>query len=162
MSRAFIGLGSNLGDRLAYLRRAVAALEATGCVEVVARSSVYETEAVDLEQGVPRFLNAVVEVETTLSPHELLSECKRVERELGRTGGHLQSREIDLDILLYDDLVVDAPDLNIPHPELTRRAFVVVPLLEVCPAAQLPSGDLLRDYPDALEPAHAVKRTGRL
>ncbi len=138
MVRAFIGLGANLGRREDSLTRAVTALAATPGVIVCRCSQVYETEPVGVADQ-PWFLNAVVEIETDLSPHELLRACKQIERALGRRcGPRYGPREIDLDILLYDELILDEPDLQIPHPQLHRRRFVLVPLAELAPQAVHP------------------------
>ena len=139
MTTAYIGLGSNLGDRLAYVRRAVAALAARG-LAVTAASSVYESDALGPPQ--PAYLNAVVAVSTNLAPRELLAVLKGVEEELGRH--HTERwgpREIDLDLLLYGDELVSEEGLTIPHPELTKRSFVLLPLLEIAPDLDLPSGE---------------------
>ena len=139
MTTAYIGLGSNLGDRLAYLRKAVSALAARG-LEVTAASSVYESDALGPPQ--PVYLNAVVSVSTSEPPRELLSALKAVEHDLGRH--HTERwgpREIDLDLLLYGDELIDEPGLTVPHPEMTKRSFVLLPLLEIAPDLDLPSGE---------------------
>jgi 2-amino-4-hydroxy-6-hydroxymethyldihydropteridine diphosphokinase len=106
----FIGLGSNVGDRLAYLRAAMRALDETPGVELVTWSSVYDTDPVGPEQ--PNFLNAVVAVDTTLTARQLFTRLKQIERELGRVEREPQGpREIDLDLLLFGDAVIDEPDL---------------------------------------------------
>jgi 2-amino-4-hydroxy-6-hydroxymethyldihydropteridine diphosphokinase len=128
----YIALGSNLGERLELLRGAVEGLVAGG-VEVVARSGVYETEAVAAEPQ-PPYLNAVVRGETALGAPQTLELCLAVEvalgrvRPAGRTGA---SRTIDLDLLLYDSVILDQPGLSVPHPRLLERAFVRVPLADV-------------------------------
>jgi 2-amino-4-hydroxy-6-hydroxymethyldihydropteridine diphosphokinase len=126
----YLGLGSNLGDRLANLRLALSRLQTLARLEEV--SSLYETQP----QGVtdqPLFLNAVCRVTTGLEPPTLLRFLKNVEWEIGRrpSGQAWGPRPIDLDILLYDDRVVDTPDLKVPHPRLSERAFVLVPLCEL-------------------------------
>lgn len=139
MTRAFIGLGSNLGDRLGHLRRALEALGENG-VRVVAASSVYETDPIGPPQ--PDFLNAVCEAETDLAPADLVALLKGIEAGIGRRPGERWGpREIDLDLLMYGDEVVDEAGARVPHPELTRRAFVLVPLLEIAPGLALPSGE---------------------
>lgn len=139
MGRVFIGIGSNLGDRLATISRAVGALAGTDRVRVLQLAPIYETEPVG---GPPqdKFLNTVVEVETSLTPQQLLRQLQRVERELGRTPSAARwgPREIDLDILFYDDAVVREPSLTIPHPELHRRRFVLEPLAQLAPDAVHP------------------------
>ena len=132
MSTAYIGLGSNLGDRVSYIMSAVALLQEKGAL-VLKQSTVIETDPV----GGPaqnKFLNAVVKIDTNLSPLELLSLCQSIERELGRVRSVVNGpRTIDLDILLYDRLTVNTPQLKIPHPRLFERAFVLDPLKEIEP-----------------------------
>ncbi len=141
--RAFLGLGSNLGDRLENLRRAVEGLMGMPGIGVVRSSRVYETEPVGPPQ--PDFLNAVIEVETSLTPRELLQLCKQVERRLGRrTRGRWQQREVDCDILLVGDERVADPDLRVPHPEMTSRAFVLVPLSDLAPSLMVEGLPVLR------------------
>jgi 2-amino-4-hydroxy-6-hydroxymethyldihydropteridine diphosphokinase len=127
--RAYIGIGSNLGDRARSLSRAVAALASIG--RIVRRSTTYRTEPWGrLDQ--PEFLNAVVLLETELSPHDLLAALAAIERRLGRREGERWGpRVIDLDILTYDDLTIDEESLRVPHPRLAERAFVLVPLAEL-------------------------------
>ena len=123
MSRTWLALGSNLGDRDRYLRDARAALEARG-FRILRASSVDETEPVGVVDQ-PRFLNQVLEAETELEPGALLNALKEVERRLGRTPGpRWGPREIDIDILTYEDRLVDEPGLKVPHPELERRPFL--------------------------------------
>ncbi len=127
----FVGLGSNLGDRLANLKAAVDALRATSGVEAVRTSSVYETDPVGVEDQ-PVFLNAVAELRTDLGPQETLARLKEIEAEIGRTPReHWGPREIDLDLLLYGDEVIDDGALEVPHPEMAHRSFVLVPLMEI-------------------------------
>ena len=127
---AYLGLGSNLGDRQGNLNRALEFLSQRLRVEKV--SSVYDTEPVgDIEQ--PRFLNLVCRVTTTLPPVALLALAKGVEAKLGRSGGSGTPRIIDIDILFYGDQVVETSELVIPHPRLTERAFVLIPLAEIVP-----------------------------
>ncbi len=144
--RAYIGLGSNLGDRRVYLERAVEVLEADDRISVVAVSSFRETDPVGLLEQ-PRFLNGAVAVETELSPRELLDRLLAVERELGRerTGPRFGPRTIDLDLLLYGDETVDEPGLTIPHPRLAERPFALEPLLELDPSLALPDGRRVGD-----------------
>src|ERR1700674_2460450 len=122
----YLSLGSNLGDRAANLEGAIAALPDAG-VRVLRRSSIYETEPVDfLEQ--PWFLNCVVEAETSLAPRELLEKLQSIERKLGsRKEIPRGPRIVDLDILLYDTAAIHADGLEIPHPRLAERRFVLVP-----------------------------------
>ena len=132
MTLAYVGLGSNLGDREGTLRRALELLAGTPGVEVAAVSSLRETDPVGfLEQ--PRFLNAAAAIETELGPHALLDRLLQVESELGRTrdGPRYGPRRIDLDLLLYGDVVIDEPGLTLPHPRLHERRFVLEPLVEL-------------------------------
>jgi len=139
VTRAFVGLGANLGDREATLRRAVELLAADPEIELVAVSTLRETDPVGyLDQ--PRFLNGAVEVETTLLPRELLDRLLGVERALGRerTGPRFGPRTIDLDLLLYGEEQVDEPGLRVPHPRLHERGFALEPLAELDPALVVP------------------------
>ncbi len=119
-------------------------------IRIVARSRVYESPPWGLPDQ-PWFLNQTIEIETTLSPRGLLARCQEVEQGLGRLRTvRWGPRTIDVDILLYDDVVMTAPDLVIPHPELRRRAFVLVPLAEIAPALRLPTGEAVATLRDAL------------
>ena len=127
--RAFLGLGSNLGDRWAHLRAAVA-----GLPDVVAVSPVYETAPVGGPPGQPAYLNAVVELATELSPRHLLAHARRLEDEAGRVRTERWGpRPLDVDVLLVGDVEVDDPDLRVPHPRWQERAFVLVPLHDLAP-----------------------------
>lgn len=128
MTRAFLGLGSNLGDRRDHLRTAVASLP-----DVVAVSDVYETDPVGgPEQG--RFLNLVVELDTDLDPHALLGVCHRIESAAGRVRDvRWGPRTLDVDILWIEGVTVDTPDLQVPHPRMNERRFVLEPLAELAP-----------------------------
>jgi 2-amino-4-hydroxy-6-hydroxymethyldihydropteridine diphosphokinase len=130
--RAFIGLGSNLGDRLATLRQGVAQLEEGG--DVVALSPVYETEPVGGPEDQGAFLNLVVELDTTDSPHQLLARCQALEEAAHRVRTvRFGPRTLDADVLLVGDLVVDEPDLVVPHPRMWERRFVLAPLSDLAP-----------------------------
>jgi len=136
---AYLGLGSNLGDRLENLRHGVGLLAARPGVVVVRSSRVYETEPVGPPQ--PPFLNAVLEVRTDLEPRGLLDACRAVEEELGRARTERWGpRTIDVDLLTFDELVLDEPDLVVPHPRMHERGFVLVPLRELDPDPMLPGG----------------------
>jgi 2-amino-4-hydroxy-6-hydroxymethyldihydropteridine diphosphokinase len=125
---AYVALGSNLGDRRAHLRAAVAALPGVRRV-----SGVYETAPVGGPDQGP-YLNCVVELDTTLDPHELLARCQDLEHEAGRTRRvRWGPRTLDVDILVYDDLEVATNDLCIPHPRMAERRFVLAPLAELAP-----------------------------
>jgi 2-amino-4-hydroxy-6-hydroxymethyldihydropteridine diphosphokinase len=125
-TKAYLALGSNLGERLDSLREAVRLLDAAEGVDVVRSSRIYETDPVGPPQ--PAYLNAVIEVETSRSPRELLQACRAVEDALGRVRTERWGpRTIDVDILTFDERTVDEPDLQIPHPRMHERGFVLVP-----------------------------------
>jgi len=129
--RAFLSLGSNLGDRLAYLGAAREALGALPATTLVAASRVYETAPQDRARQ-PIFLNQVVCLETGLEPLDLLRQCQRIEAEHGRVRElRFGPRTLDVDILLFQDVESTDPELTLPHPRMVRRAFVLVPLAEV-------------------------------
>src|ERR1700686_3621758 len=133
----YLSLGSNLGDRAANLERAIKALPAAG-VRVLRRSSLYETEPVDfLDQ--PWFLNCVVEAETLLPPEQLLPILQGIERQMGsRKLVARGPRIVDLDVLFYGEDVIRTPEMEIPHPRMAERRFVLVPLAELAPAIRHP------------------------
>ena len=136
MARVYLGLGTNRGEREQNMATALARLQER--LRLVAVSSLYETAPWGVTDQ-PPFLNAAVAAETDLPPAELLAFVKGMEREMGRQpGGRWGPRLMDIDILLYDDLVLETPDLVIPHPRLTERAFVLVPLAEIAPDAVHP------------------------
>lgn len=139
MSRAYVGLGANLGDRADTLARAVRLLGQRQGIEVVALSSFRETDPVGYVDQ-PRFLNGAAAIETTLSPQELLTTLLEVERELGRTraGPRYGPRTVDLDLLLVDRVTVDEPGLTLPHPRLHERVFALEPLVEIDPSIFVP------------------------
>jgi 2-amino-4-hydroxy-6-hydroxymethyldihydropteridine diphosphokinase len=137
----YLGLGSNEGDRLGNLRAARAALARRG-IRVTGASSVYETAPQGEVLDQPDFLNACLRIETELGPEELLDVCKAVERELGRAPARRRHgpRPIDVDVLLLDDVGWRSERLTLPHPEVTRRRFVLEPLLELDSGLTLPGG----------------------
>ena len=139
--RAFIGLGGNLGDRRAYLERALELLRAEPGIEVVDVSTMRETEPVGYTDQ-PRFLNAVATLETDLGARDLLGRLLAVEQALERVraGPRFGPRTIDLDLLLYGEEVIDEPGLTVPHPRLAERRFVLEPLAELAPDLVLPDG----------------------
>ena len=162
MSReGYLGLGSNVGDRRGHLQAAVDALPAHG-VEVLASSSVYETEPVGEVLDQPDFLNACVRVRTALEPEALLAACKAVERELGRAGGGVRHgpRPIDVDLLLLGEERYRSERLSLPHAEVTSRRFVLVPLLELAPALVVPGAGAAADALAGLGHDAAVRRAG--
>jgi len=139
VTRAYVGLGANLGDRAAMLRAAVEQLAAEPGIEIVAVSPVHETEPVGYTAQ-PRFLNAAAAVDTELPPRDVLDRLLGIERRLGRTrdGPRFGPRTIDLDLLLYGDELIDEPGLEVPHPRLHERLFALEPLLELDPQLELP------------------------
>lgn len=142
---AFLGLGSNLGDRLATLQRAVDLLHAEAGIRVVGTSRVWETAPVGGPDQ-PDFLNAVIRIETTRSAYELLEAAHRVEGALDRVRDvRWGPRTIDVDILLFGDERVDEADLTVPHPRMLERSFVILPLLELDPDPVLPDGTRVLD-----------------
>jgi len=140
---AYIGLGSNLGDRERTLRASAGVLAALPGVSALRLSSLRETSPWgELCQGQPNYLNAVAEIRTLLEPDALLGELHRIEARFGRTRGvRWAPRTLDLDLLLYGDLVIRTDALEIPHPRLAERRFVLEPLLELAPDLVVPQGD---------------------
>ncbi|MFZ5353433.1 MAG: 2-amino-4-hydroxy-6-hydroxymethyldihydropteridine diphosphokinase [Bacillota bacterium] len=131
MSRAYLGIGSNIGDREANIVYALKMIEANEAIEIIKKSYMYETEPVGYKEQ-DWFYNIVVEIKTSLKPYELLDVCSNIEAELKRERLiRWGPRIIDVDILLYDDLHIDEVKLTIPHPRMTERAFVMVPLYEI-------------------------------
>jgi len=160
--RGYLGLGSNVADRRGNLEAAVAALPEYG-VDVLASSSVYETEPVGLITDQPEFLNACLRVQSAHAPEALLDACKAVERELGRAPGGPRHgpRPIDVDLLLMDGVQLRSERLTLPHAEVLSRRFVLVPLLELDPELALPGGRRLADALEALAPGEqAAVRVG--
>jgi 2-amino-4-hydroxy-6-hydroxymethyldihydropteridine diphosphokinase len=160
---AYIGIGSNVGDRFAWLQQAVGRLAQMADTAVTEVSRVYMTEPFgDPDQE--RYFNAVVEVQTSLEPAELRAHCKAVEHELGRPDLYQRwsPRTIDLDILLYGDRCIDSDLLVIPHAEMHRRKFVLVPLLDIAnplhPRLQCTIADLLKSCGDRSVPVRLVER----
>ena len=144
MTRAYVGLGANLGDREGTLRAAVDALAAEEGIEVVAVSALRETEPVGVGEQ-PRYLNGVTELETTLPSRRLLERLLEVERRFGRVriAGEHGPRTLDLDLLLHGDEEIDEPGLTVPHPRLHERRFVLEPLAELAPGLVVPGrGDV--------------------
>lgn len=154
MPTAYLLLGSNLGDRVATLDAAIRHLAATAGT-VVAASGLYKTAAWGLEEQ-PAFLNQAVQVKTSLTPLQLLAACQATEQQAGRERlVRWGARTLDVDILLYDNLLLDLPHLQIPHPRLPERRFALVPLAEIAAAAIHPAlgqavTELLENCPDPL------------
>lgn len=134
MAIVYISLGSNFGDRLSYLQQAASMLGGVPNTNIVASSSFYETEPWFMKTE-NWFVNAVIQLSTTLNPEEVLEYCQKIEQKLGRvrvsSNGKYGDRTIDIDILFYDDKIIATEDLIIPHRLLQRRAFVLVPMLEI-------------------------------
>lgn len=161
---AFLGLGSNVGDRLETLTSCLFVLDETDGIAVEDVSSVYETAPWGVEDQEP-FLNAVVRVRTTRSARDLLADMHRTEAAFGRQRDDEQRwgpRRLDIDLLLYGDEQIDEPDLVVPHPRLTERAFVLVPLMEVMPGGELPDGTRLTRAVSALAPVSGIEMFVRL
>ncbi len=152
MATVYIGIGSNVGQRADFCRRAVEALANHSQVRLETVSSLYETSPLG---GPPQrsYVNSVARVETELTPRSLLELCKGIEERFGRDRNAMRwgPRVVDLDILLYDDLKVSEPDLEIPHPRILQRRFVLVPLLEIDPEVTDPWGSRYADYLDDAE-----------
>ncbi len=135
MPLAYLGLGSNIGNKIGYIRRSLVALSRLPKTKITKVSSLYETEPYGKKEQ-PWFINIVVEILTELSPLELFKKCKSIETKLGRQKRERWAeREIDIDILLYDDIVLSTPELQIPHPDMHNRRFVLIPLSEIAPNA---------------------------
>lgn len=157
----YLGLGSNLGDRRANL---VTALKLLGeRLHIAQVSSLYESDPVGYAEQ-PLFLNAVCRAQTDLGPLQLLSLIKGIEASLGRVLSFPNApRPIDLDIIFYGDLVMETPELTIPHPRLEERAFVLIPLLEIAPELVHPvTGESIRDLAARVQGRAGVKKIGQL
>jgi 2-amino-4-hydroxy-6-hydroxymethyldihydropteridine diphosphokinase len=156
-SRVYLSLGSNVGDRARQLRSALARLETSG--RVVALSCFYETEPVEFTEQ-PWFLNCAAALEISQTPEQLLASILRIEQEMGRRRGQKKGpRPIDIDILLFDDAVVNSPELTIPHPALDRRRFVLEPLAEIAPEVRHPVlQKAVRELLEALPEGQAVRK----
>ncbi len=163
MRTGYLGLGSNVGDRVAHLHAAIELLSERG-VEVEAISSAYETEPVGEVLDQPDFLNAAIRIRTELEPEALLDLCKEIEVKRGRAldAPRHSPRPLDVDLLLLGDLELSTDRLTLPHPETTSRRFVLVPLLELDPDLTLPDGMRLADVLAKLGPGQRAERVGSL
>jgi len=159
---AYLALGTNLGDRMGYLREAIARLDAAEGVSVLRLSRIYETEPVGVTDQ-PKFLNMALEVQLAdeVTPRELLALAKRIEAEMGRKQGERWGpREIDIDILLVGGERISEPGLEIPHPQMWERAFVMVPLADLVPEMRMPGGETVGEVAERLERAGGVEMRG--
>jgi len=151
MKGVYIGLGSNLGDPEAQIRAAITALNECDEVSVIAQSSLYSSQPMG-PQDQPDYINAVVEIDTTLFAHDLLNQLQHIEQQQGRVRErHWGERIIDLDMLVYGNNILDDDRLQVPHPGMTSRSFVLYPLAEIAPDLNIPSmgkiEQLLKDCP---------------
>lgn len=138
MTLAYISIGSNIEDRFSHLREAVRALHSSSAISVLAVSSIYETAPVGYTEQ-SEFLNLVIEIETDLGPYGLLEVCQTIENQLGRVRDiRWGPRTVDLDILLFKNDSIETDNLQIPHPRMHERAFVLIPLLEIAPSVRDP------------------------
>jgi GTP cyclohydrolase-4 len=150
----YLGLGSNMGDRQENLDKALDFLSQR--VRMGKISSVYDTEPVGNPEQ-PRFLNLVCQAYTRLEPAGLLALAKGIESKLGRTGKSNTPRPIDIDILLYDEQVIETPELTIPHPKMAERAFVLIPLAEIAPDLVHPvSGKTIKELSEGVKEKQGV------
>lgn len=143
----YLSLGSNMGDRESFLRQAVHLLGSMAGLKLLARSSIYQSAPIDCPEGTPDFLNMVVKMDCTLSPEQLLDGTERLEREMGREmKGDNSVRAIDIDIILFGEQTFNNDRLTIPHPRMTQRAFVLMPICEISPRLNEPvTGAALSD-----------------
>ena len=136
MAIVYLSLGSNIGDRVGYVQQATSLLGACENINIVSTSSFYETEPWGMESD-NWFVNAVIQITTTLEPEQLLAECQRIENQLGRkrTDKNIEysDRTIDIDIIFYDNIIINTPTLTIPHKHFHRRVFMLIPMLEIAP-----------------------------
>ena len=159
--QVYLGLGSNLGDRQASMEKALKLLKERLQIELV--SSIYETEPVGYVEQ-PMFLNAVCCGQTELGPLQLLSLVKGIEASLGRVSSFPNApRTIDVDIIFYGNMIMQTPELTIPHPRMEERAFVLIPLLEIASDLRHPiSGESIKDLAERVRGSEGVKKIGKL
>lgn len=157
---AFLGLGSNVGERQKFLNKTAAEIKKLPGTKIIWASSVYETDPVG-KKDQPKFLNAALEIETGLLPVELLPQLKSIETLVGRTASEQWGpREIDIDILLYDGLVHHDDEVKVPHPQMDKRKFVLVPLREIAPDVVHPvHGLTVTEMADACRDTSRVTKT---
>ena len=157
---AYIGLGSNLGDRVAHLLSAVNAIKYLG--DSIAVSSVYESEPFGVgDDSQPRYLNMVLAIRTRLGPHRLLTELLKIEKANGRVRHHRnESRTLDLDLLLFGGDIIETVELLVPHPRMHKRAFVMLPMSEIAPDLAHPVKNLTMSEIAATLPDQGVRRFG--
>jgi 2-amino-4-hydroxy-6-hydroxymethyldihydropteridine diphosphokinase len=157
---AYVALGANLGRREASILRAARLLQERGAARLLRVSGLYESDPEGIP-GAPRFINAVAEVVPLHGPADLLQRMKSIEAEVGRRGGHGESREIDLDLVDYAGELLETPELILPHPRFHGRAFVLHPLRELAPGFRCPrTGRPIDELVDALPGGSAVVRVG--
>lgn len=155
MRTAYLGLGSNKGERISYIKKALSEIGKIENTRIVKSSSIYETEPWGVEDQ-DDYLNSAVELETSLDPENLLKELKNIERKTGRTGNKKWSeREIDIDLLFYGDEIIDNEFMNVPHSQIENRKFVLIPMNEIAPEFIHPVlkksiTDLLKESKDEL------------
>ena len=154
MAIVYLCLGSNKGDRVGYVQQSTSLLGGVDDISIIRTSSLYETEPW-LEMEATWYVNAVIEIKTKLLPQDLLAECQRIEKQLGRNReaeGHYGDRTIDIDILFYGKEILREPDLEIPHKHVHQRAFTLVPMLELNPDFMHPDlGKSIADLHEELE-----------
>lgn len=153
--RVYIGFGANLGDRVTCFRRSVNLLNELSRSTVISESGLYETKPVGLTDDGPDFINAAIEIKTSLSPFVLIDSMKQIELALGKSPYHKSdgSRLVDLDLLFYGNQIIDSADFQIPHPRIASRAFVLIPLNDIAadfvhPVQKLSVAELVEKLPD--------------
>lgn len=159
MATAYIGLGGNIGDAKQLIKDAIVCLAQRPEVKVTSRSCMYKSAPVNASGE--DFINAVISIDTYLTPEEVLHLCMKVESQFGRERPYTNApRTLDLDLLSYDDVCIASHELTIPHPRMTERAFVLLPLLELCPQMELPGFGKLANYVDNLKGQRIEKIKG--
>ena len=149
MAAAYLGLGSNLGNRYAYIQDAIDRINRVGLIKITGVSPIYISEPLEVDNH-PDYLNCALRIETGLSPGELHRECRGIESQMGRKSkGDLQPRTIDIDLLLYENYSLQEPELTIPHQRIKQRAFVLKPLTDIDPGLRCPLTD--ESYLEILE-----------